>query len=57
MFGYLDVDLGLSLVSLQSIDWILYSFTNDDLNIINFAPKCICFSWMRLNMKNGINGV
>jgi hypothetical protein len=57
MFGYLDVDFALSLVSLKSIDWILCSFTNDDLDIDNFAPKWICLSWMRLNMKKGINGV
>jgi hypothetical protein len=39
MFGYLNGDFGLSLVSLKSIDRILCSFTNDDLDIFNFAPK------------------
>ncbi len=57
MFAYLNVDFGLSLVLLKSIEWILYYFTNDDLDIVNFAPKWICLSWMRLNMKKGINGV
>lgn len=57
MFGYLNVDFGLSLVSLKSIDWNFYSFINDDLDIVYFARKWICLSWMRLNMKKAINGL